>query len=61
MGNPYVGVNGRRRLGLNCLARFQDPLQGFQPAGLARRLVPAQPVDARSTFLIEFTWLFNLT
>src|SRR6266567_4723502 len=27
--------------------RFQHPFQGFQPVGLAWRLVPAQPVDAR--------------
>src|SRR6267142_5101108 len=27
--------------------RLQHPLQGFQPVGLAWRLVPAQPVDAR--------------
>ena len=26
---------------------FEHPLQRFQPVGLARRLVPAQPVDAR--------------
>src|SRR5487761_2656511 len=28
-------------------AGFQHPLQRLQPVGLARRLVPAQPVDAR--------------
>src|SRR3954454_7076934 len=31
----------------NCRLGLEHALQGFQPVGLARRLVPAQPVDAR--------------
>src|SRR5450631_867046 len=59
MGNPLVGVNGRllRTLAIlcrlydmnrcSCRIGLQHPLQRFQPVGLARRLIPAQPVDAR--------------
>ena len=32
-----------------CDIEFQHPLQGLEPVGLARRLVRAQPVDARKS------------
>src|ERR1700761_4484899 len=42
-----ASMAARRCHGVICGFRLQHPFQRFQPVGLARRLVPAQPADAR--------------